>query len=28
MVRSRLYEMCDLVVLDGKDYREWRAVTV
>jgi DNA replication protein DnaC len=28
MVRSRLYEMCDLVVLDGKDYREWRAVKV
>jgi DNA replication protein DnaC len=28
MVRSRLYEMCDLVVLDGKDYREWRSVKV
>ena len=28
MVRSRLYEMCDLVVLDGLDYRAWRAVKV
>ena len=28
MVRSRLYEMCDLVVLDGPDYRAWRAVKV
>ena len=28
MVRSRLYEMCDLVVLDGLDYRAWRAVNV
>jgi DNA replication protein DnaC len=26
MVRSRLYEMCDLVVLDGPDYRAMRAV--
>jgi DNA replication protein DnaC len=26
MVRSRLYEMCDLVVLDGSDYRAIRAV--
>jgi DNA replication protein DnaC len=28
MVRSRLHEMCDLVVLDGLDYRAWRAVKV
>jgi DNA replication protein DnaC len=28
MVRSRLYEMCDLVVLDGADYRAMRAVRV
>ena len=28
MVRSRLYEMCDLVVLDGLDYRAWRSVKV
>lgn len=28
MVRSRLFEMCDLVVLDGLDYRAWRAVKV
>lgn len=28
MVRSRLYEMCDLVVLDGSDYRAMRAVRV
>ncbi len=26
IVRSRLYEMCDLVVLDGADYRAMRAV--
>ena len=26
MVRSRLYEMCDLIVLDGPDYRAMRAV--
>jgi len=26
MVRSRLFEMCDLVVLDGSDYRAMRAV--
>ena len=26
MVRSRLFEMCDLVVLDGADYRAMRAV--
>jgi len=28
MVRSRLYEMCDLVVLEGSDYRAIRAVRV
>lgn len=26
MVRSRLYEMCDVVVIDGADYRAMRAV--
>ncbi len=28
MVRSRLYEMCDLVALEGSDYRAMRAVRV
>jgi DNA replication protein DnaC len=28
MVRSRLYEMCDLVTLDGSDYRAMRAVRI
>ena len=28
MVRSRLYEMCDLVTLEGSDYRAMRAVRV
>lgn len=28
MVRSRLYEMCDLVVLEGSDYRAIRAVRI
>jgi DNA replication protein DnaC len=28
MVRSRLYEMCDLVTLEGPDYRAMRAVRV
>ena len=28
MVRSRLHEMCDLVVLDGSDYRAMRAVRI
>ncbi len=28
MVRSRLHEMCDLVVLEGSDYRAMRAVRI